>query len=303
MWYNAVPDAPLGPRGSVRWLLVLRGLGGFWGVFGLYYSLTYLDLSDATVITFLSPIVTSFVCSVIPALKEPFTRHELFAGIMSLLGVMLIARPASLFPVVGLVGGEDDVQAAEIAVRRIPPPKAAPQQRAIAVLMGLVGVLGAASAYTTIRWIGKRAHPLISVNYFATWSTIVSVVALVAVPQVGGIVWPATLWQWFLLGGIGVTGFVMQFMLTYGLQLVKAGRGAMMIYTQMLFALLWEKLVWGTTPELMSILGGVLILGSTIWVGTRKQKTEPTMSASGGTDDAEAGLLDERQMPRGGDSA
>ena len=96
----------------------------------------------------------------------------------------------------------------------------------------------------------------------------------------------------------------MQFMLTYGLQLVKAGRGAMMIYTQMLFALLWERLVWGTTPELMSIMGGALILGSTIWVGTRKQRTEPTttMSASGGgIDDAEAGLLDERQMPRDSD--
>jgi hypothetical protein len=102
-----------------------------------------------------------------------------------------------------------------------------------------------------------------------------------------------------LLGGIGVTGFMMQLMLTYGLQLVKAGRGAMMTYTQILFALLWERLVWGTTPELMSILGGALILGSTIWVGTRKQKTEPTMS---GVDDAEAGLLDERQMPRDSDS-
>jgi drug/metabolite transporter (DMT)-like permease len=188
MWYNAVPDAPLGPRGSVRWLLVLRGIGGFWGVFGMYCSLMYLDLSDATVITFLTPIVTSFVCSVIPALKEPFTKHELFAGIVSLLGVVLIARPASLFPVRG--------EEADIAARSILPPKAAPQQRALAVLMGLVGVLGATSAYTTIRWIGKRAHPLISVNYLATWSTIVSVIGLVVMPQVGGIVWPATLRQW-----------------------------------------------------------------------------------------------------------
>ena len=197
MWYNAVPDAPLGPRGSVRWLLVLRGLGGFWGVFGLYYSLAYLDLSDATVITFLSPITTSFVCSVIPALREPFTKHEMFAGIMSLLGVMFIARPASLFPERGEDDYYGDVQA-EIAARgsAVPPPKAAPRQRAIAVLMGLVGVLGATLAFTTIRWIGKRAHPLISVNYFATWSTIVSAIALAAVPQVGGIVWPATLWQW-----------------------------------------------------------------------------------------------------------
>lgn len=35
MWYASVPDAPFGAR-SIRWLLVLRGMGGFFGVFGLY---------------------------------------------------------------------------------------------------------------------------------------------------------------------------------------------------------------------------------------------------------------------------
>lgn len=38
LWWRSVPDAPWGPRG-VRWLLVARGVGGFWGVFGLYCKL------------------------------------------------------------------------------------------------------------------------------------------------------------------------------------------------------------------------------------------------------------------------
>ena len=35
LWYKQVPGFPLGPRG-VRWLLVLRGLAGSSGLFGLY---------------------------------------------------------------------------------------------------------------------------------------------------------------------------------------------------------------------------------------------------------------------------
>jgi hypothetical protein len=38
MWWAAVPDFPLGKR-EVRLLLVARGLGGFFGVFGMYCKL------------------------------------------------------------------------------------------------------------------------------------------------------------------------------------------------------------------------------------------------------------------------
>lgn len=51
-WLAKVEHAPFGPR-SVWGLLVARGVGGFFGVYGMYYSLQYLPLSDATVITFL----------------------------------------------------------------------------------------------------------------------------------------------------------------------------------------------------------------------------------------------------------
>jgi drug/metabolite transporter (DMT)-like permease len=71
-----VPDPVLGPKG-VRLLLVFRGFSGyvsrtvssyrrvanldgsFFGLFGVYYSLQYLSLSDATVLTFLVPICTA----------------------------------------------------------------------------------------------------------------------------------------------------------------------------------------------------------------------------------------------------
>ncbi|KAF8539907.1 hypothetical protein BDD12DRAFT_835911 [Trichophaea hybrida] len=279
MWRKNVPYAPFGPR-EVRWLLVARGLGGFWGVFGLYYSLTYLDLADATVVTFLAPIVATWACSLIPSLKEPFTKHEFFAGVTSLSGVVLIVRPGSLF----FHAEEEDIE-----VEQQGGEKVTPHQRLVAVLIALVGVLGTASTLTIIRVIGKRAHPLISVNYFSSWCAAVSLVSLTTIPSVGGIIWPRSAYQWALLCGICVSGFVMQFCLTRGLQLEKTGRGTNMIYSSMIFALFWEKMVWGTTPGWLSIMGSALILSSAVYVGTRKSKQNEVVVRGSG--DEEVGLM------------
>lgn len=249
----------------------------------MYYSLTYLDLSDATVITFLAPIVASYACSIIPTLREPFTRTEVFAGLTSLVGVFLIARPASIFDF-GRSGGDpgyNETLTPEVSMRRrnIFPStgeklRVSPQQRFIAIAVALVGVLGAATAYTTIRWIGARAHPLVSVNYFATGCTIVSLVSLVSVPSVGGIVWPGSLLQWALLTAIGTGGFIGQFLLTRGLQLETAGRGTNMVYSQLLFALFWQRVVWGATPNVLSVIGSALILTAVLCVGLKKRPQE-----------------------------
>ena len=83
-----------------------------------------------------------------------------------------------------------------------------PAQRASAVGVALLGVLGAAGAYTTIRWIGKRAHPLISVNYFATWCTVVSIIMMLTLPGVGFLL-PRSLTDWYYLVFLGICGFVM----------------------------------------------------------------------------------------------
>lgn len=59
-------------------------------------SLQYLPIAEATVITFLAPTVAGFACWIL--IHEPFTRSQQIAGLVSLFGVILIARPASLFP-------------------------------------------------------------------------------------------------------------------------------------------------------------------------------------------------------------
>ncbi|KAF3146611.1 hypothetical protein TWF703_003881 [Orbilia oligospora] len=253
-------------------------------VFGLYYSLTYLDVSDATVITFLAPSVAGFACYII--LKEPFTKTEMIAGLVSLLGVVLIARPTVLFS-----GGSSDPkdQGSTGSGGTEPSPtqggirldidEATPSQRFTAIMVALLGVLGAASAYTTIRWIGKRAHPLISVNYFSAWCVIVSFLGLLVLPGIGFKA-PQTFLQWILLLGIGICGFCMQFLLTAAIQRERAGLVTHMVYAQMIFALIWDKVLWDRLPAWTSWLGSLLILGSGFWVAFQKNRKKKSLKVT-----------------------
>lgn len=180
-------------------------------------SLLYLPLADATVITFLAPSLACWACSFL--INEPFTKMEQIAAYISLFGVVLIARPVSLFS--SISHSQEPVPPASGDSDVLPVPanitspafaaeydKVTPAQRASAVGVAMLGVLGAAGAYTTIRWIGKRAHPLISVNYFAVWCTLVSIVMMFALPGVGFLL-PAGLRDWCYLLFLGICGFVM----------------------------------------------------------------------------------------------
>ncbi|KAL9131774.1 MAG: hypothetical protein Q9217_000379 [Psora testacea] len=299
-WWAKVESAPFGPKG-VWLLLVARGFGGFFGVYGLYYSLQFLPLADATVITFLAPTVACWACSVL--IHEPFTRSEQIAGVISFFGVVLIARPTSFLPKAsqakaspistGTDGGMASTNATTPMDLQI-IDNVTPTQRLGAVGVALTGVLGAACAYTTIRWIGKRAHPLISVNYFAAWCTIVSTVALLAIPSIGFRL-PASLHQWIYLLFLGICGFVMQFLLTAGLAYERSSRATNMVYTQMLFALAFDKLVWNTSPGLLSILGSSLILGSALYVAVHNNKVKEGKNNTEGRRDEEVGLMVEDQ--------
>ncbi|KAK5110136.1 hypothetical protein LTR62_006270 [Meristemomyces frigidus] len=310
MWYKKTPDFPFGKR-EVRWLLVARGFGGLFGVTGMYWSLLYLPLADATVITFLAPALACWACSIL--IKEPFGRVEQVSAFVSLIGVVLIAKPTTMLNVFGNAGetppaiGDGDVLPSgngTMAGRGDASnyDNVTPSERLFAVALALMGVLGAATAYTTIRWIGKRAHPLISVNYFAAWCTLVSTVMMLALPWVGFLL-PANLKEWGYLFFLGTCGFIMQFLLAAGLAYEKSSRATNITYTQMLFALGFDKVIFGHTPDLMSIAGSSLILGSAIVVATMastgknggKQESEAQSDV-----EAQQGLMSGIQVEREG---
>lgn len=241
-------------------------------------SLQYLPMADATVITFLAPSVAGYACYMM--IGEPFTRQEQIASYIALLGVVMIARPTSFFDFSSPTVSVDRTSGNSTAAIATMDPtdsdfSSGPTnaQRLSAVGVSLLGVLGSAGAFTTIRWIGKRAHPLISVNYFAVWCTIVSTTALTVGPALSvnlHFALPNGIKQWAMLLFLGGCGFVMQFMMTAGMAHEKSNRATNMVYTNMLFALLLDRVVFGTSPGVWSLAGCGCILGSAVWVAVNK---------------------------------
>lgn len=239
----------------------------------------YLPLAEATVFRFLVPIVTAWACSVF--LGQSFTRKELLAGIIAFIGVVIIAHPASVFGSV-----DDGVGASEAG----PVDDVTPAQRLIAIAVSVAGIFGASGAYTTIRIIGDRAHALMSVNYFALLGTVGSTIALLVIPDIG-FTMPHGAREWVLLLLLGVLGFALQFLLTSGLQLDKSSRATSILYTQVLFALMFDWAIWGVLPGLLSIFGGSIVIASTLWAALQKTQATGNPTQKSPIPDEETALL------------
>ncbi|SJL06699.1 related to Probable transport protein YPL264C [Armillaria ostoyae] len=251
-----------GPHGA-RALLVFRGICGFIGICGVYYSLKYLSLSEATVLTFLMPTTTAIAGAVF--LGETVSVGQIIAGLFSVSGVICIAQPEFLF---------GDLPADE---------SRDPEHRLLAVGVALIGVLGTTAAFTTIRAIGSRAHALHSLASFSLQSVIGSSIgmAITGTPLVFSIDW-----KWIALFlTLGITGFFGQLLITMGLQRETAGRGTTAVYTQIVFATVLERVFFDFTPDSWSVVGIVIIVTAALYVALSKRKErvmdslEPSASA------------------------
>ncbi|KIJ25080.1 hypothetical protein M422DRAFT_38929 [Sphaerobolus stellatus SS14] len=241
-----IPHPILGPPG-IRYLLVFRGVSG-------------ISLSDAIVLTFLSPTTTAIAGCLL--LHEKISRREVLAGLLSLLGVILIARPQSLF------GKHNGGNTSSDETSDIPLEATATQR--LAVGMAMLGVMGATGAYVTLRAIGIRAHTMHSLTFFSSYSAIVSTIGMFAL-RIKPVI--PTQWAWCeLLFAISIYGFLV--LLVLGLQRETASRGALSFYVQVIFAPVFERIVFKTLPSYLSILGTVIIMGSAIYIAVGTQHAD-----------------------------
>ncbi|KAF8906973.1 hypothetical protein CPB84DRAFT_1844102 [Gymnopilus junonius] len=283
MHIAGIPDPLLGPKG-IRHLLLLRGFGGFFGLFGIYYSLQYLSLSDAVVLTFLTPTCTAIAGSAF--LGEGYHLRQAVASLVSLAGVILIARPATIF------GHPSDLPGGNR-----PGETVSAAHRLLAVGAALLGVVGSSTAYTTIRAIGKRAHFMHNMVFFSMVCVVVSSVSMVVTRT--PIIIPRQLDWLSLLVMIGIFGFVAQMLMTMGLQRGAAGHVTMALYTQIVFAVILEYIFFHTIPQVLSIIGTTMIITSAIYIALtkRNEKTSPIPTFSSERDGLERPLLSEDVSP------
>lgn len=112
-------------------------------------SLQYLPIAEATVLTFLSPSLASWACSIF--IDEPFTRMEQIAGLIALSGVILIARPSALFssssPVPIGTGLSDGLPSTGGSAMNSGQAHISSTKRLTAVGVAMLGVCGTAVGY------------------------------------------------------------------------------------------------------------------------------------------------------------
>ena len=218
-------------------LLLVRGFLGAAALTCFYFSLVNLPLAEATVIQYMNPLLVSVLATVM--LGERPTRSDIGAILMSVAGVLLIARPAFIF------GGANALPG-------------------VFVTLALLGSIFSSIAYVTVRQLRHQHSPLIVVFYFPLVT-----VPLVLPFAIMDWVWPNGI-DWVLLIGIGITTQAGQVYLTRGLQLMEATRAATVGYVQIIFAAIWGYLVFQQLPDGWAALGAGIIAVSTIAVLRRQ---------------------------------
>ncbi|MDH3623266.1 MAG: DMT family transporter [Myxococcales bacterium] len=236
-WW-ALKSLGIDPWGHNKRLLVWRGLAGFGGLSCYFYAITHLPLADATVIQFCNPMIAALIA--VFALHEPLRLVDLLATALSMVGVVLVAQPTFLFN----VGTPLDP---------------------LAVVIGVFGAIFSAIAYVIIRRLGATEHHLVVVFYFP----LITGPASLPILAVEGLVMPNG-WEWLLLLGIGVTAQLGQIEITKGYKLETAGRASSMTYLQIVLAYTWGVLIFSEYPNVLSVIGAVLVVLGVLSVARRQ---------------------------------
>jgi drug/metabolite transporter (DMT)-like permease len=231
-WFLLVREG-IDPWKGPHKLLVLRGVLGAAALTCFYFSLVHLPLAEATVFQYMNPLLVSAFAATF--LGERSGKREWTAICISLVGVLLIARPAFLF------GGSKSLPL-------------------FFVVVSLAGSLFSSLAYITVRHLRHQHNALLVVFYFPLVTVPLSLPF--ALPA-----WvPPTAMEWLLLLGVGVTTQIGQVYLTRGLQLEPAARATAIGYLQIIFATVWGYLIFQQLPHLLGVGGALLIVVSTLWV-------------------------------------
>jgi drug/metabolite transporter (DMT)-like permease len=218
--------------GTRRRLLVLRGLLGFGALSCFYFALVHLPLADATVIQYTNPAFTAVFAVFV--LAERMRRREVACLALTLLGVVLVARPAFIFGSGALPG--------------------------VPTAVALLGAILSAAAYVVVRMLGSEHH-LVVIFYFAVISSVGAVPGTLmhSVLPTGP--------ELLLLAGVGVTTHLGQIFMTRGLHLERAGRATAAGLVQIVFAGVLGAIFFAQIPDPPALAGAALVIAGVLLLG------------------------------------
>lgn len=218
------------------WMHTWRSLVGLLAMYGFFYAIAHLKLSNAMVFTYSSPIFIPLVAWLF--LKEKMTGLMWLAAAIGLCGVLLVAKPdQALFNLLSAIG--------------------------------LASSFLAAMAFVTVRAMSNSEPASRIVFYFCLIGTLIS-----ATPMFW--LWrPYQPRELLLLASAGVLATISQLFLSTAYRYAPAGQIGPANYLAIIFAGFWAALIWQEYPDLTSLIGMVVILVALILCMPYWQKKPP----------------------------
>ncbi|MDD3095164.1 MAG: DMT family transporter [Candidatus Neomarinimicrobiota bacterium] len=206
-----------------RKYLILRGLSGLGGVMLYFYSLSHLNLSDATMLNKMSPFFVIIFASLF--LKERMNRYQIAGICVAFLASLLIIKP-------------------HFDLTLLPS------------LLGLGSAFFAGFAYTVIRLLKLRGESSGTIVFYFSLVSFIIVLPLALINYT-----PPSALQWLYLLGIGFFAAFGQLFMTQAYFYARASDIAPYKYLHVLFAALIGLLFLGESMDILSIVGsGIIIL-------------------------------------------
>ena len=207
--------------------LFLRSFFGTMGLICNFYAVDRLSIADANILNKLSPFFAIIMSYFI--LKEKANKTEWLCVVVAFIGALFVVKPSM------------DMQF-------------------VNAMIGMLGGFGAGVAYTFVRKLGKAGErgPVI-VMCFSVFSCIVTTPFLIIGAK------PMSLYQivMLLLAGAAATGG--QLSITKAYTKAPAKEISVFDYSQVVFAAALGLVFLGQIPDIMSIIGYVIIIGSAVF--------------------------------------
>ena len=204
-----------------------RAICGTIGLLCNFYAIDRLVLADANMLNKLSPFFA--ILFSIFLLKEKPTIIQILGVATAFVGSLFIIKPS--------IGGYEVFPA----------------------FIGVMGGLGAGVAYTFVRYLGKKGeNSSFIIFFFSAFSS------LVCLPFMIFNFSAMSLKSFLYLVGAAVCACIGQFGITKAYVYAPAKEISVYDYTQVLFAAILGFFIFNQIPDLLSVLGYVLICGAGI---------------------------------------
>jgi len=206
-----------------RKVLVLRSLFGTIGIVCNYYAVDRLVLSDANMLNKLSPFLVVIFCALF--LKEKINLKQITMVTVAFIGALFIIKPSF------------DVQV-------------------IPYLVGVMGAIFAALAYTCVRVLGNKEDYYTIVFFFSTFSLIVILPVFLAVYK------PMTFMQLVYLLLAGVSASIGQFGITLAYKYAPAKEISIYDYSGIICSAVLGIVFFNESPDIISIFGYLVVFAA-----------------------------------------